>query len=424
MFNTDRFIGQQFGKYQIQSLLGTGGMGAVFRARHVDLDKTVAVKVLPPNGLLDDESVQRFRREAQTAAKLEHPNVVSITDFGREGDVFYLVMRYIKGESLADRLQRQRKLKVEHAVTIMVEVAKGLERAHEAGLVHRDIKPANILLSMRGEVLIADFGLAKQAGENQRGLTATGMILGTPDYMAPEQCEGLSSMDGRADIYSLGLVFYTMITGEVPSEGSTPLQIIMNRVKKDVTPPKELEPSLSQAVNDLIMRCLERDPEARMASSSKLLEALEALPEYGGSKATRKLPKPPAIIENKSPINIVAAPNDPTVVVGVEEPVQGGPTKPLKARPLSRSVGVEVKVKSRASNRDQDDEPAPASLKARPVSMSPHSPAPRDPNNHPPRRPGPPQRPPRTVLEKLLMFFGLVFLTCCFLTMLAAAVGK
>ncbi|MDF1667722.1 MAG: serine/threonine-protein kinase, partial [Planctomycetota bacterium] len=174
MKNTDELIGQSLGGYKVISKLGAGGMGAVYIAMDVELEKQVAIKVLPPHAIHDEEAVERFRREARVAASLEHPNIVTIYRFGSEQGLWYLVMRYVKGESLADRLMATPQLPLKEALTIIYEVASGLKCAHDKKLVHRDIKPANILLSKKGEVLVADFGLAKQTGMGSGGLTATG----------------------------------------------------------------------------------------------------------------------------------------------------------------------------------------------------------------------------------------------------------
>jgi serine/threonine protein kinase len=323
---TDRLIGQILGGYKILSKIGAGGMGAVYQAQDIELEKMVAVKVLPPHAINDEDAVERFRREAKVAAKLDHPNIVPIFRFGEEQGFWYLVMRWVKGESLADRLMREPRLPFPQAVTIAHGVAKGLECAHREGLVHRDIKPANILLSDRDEVLIADFGLAKQSGGDGQGLTATGMIMGTPDYMAPEQCEGFPDIDGQADLYSLGLVFYTMLTGNVPSEGKTPLQVIMNRVRKAVPPPRIQNPAIPFEINDLIMGLLENDRSKRLGNASDLIDRIENLTLFKNSGSVR--------LHRRT----VLTAEDPTVVMGSGE--ERKPSILLKARLLSKPVDL------------------------------------------------------------------------------------
>jgi serine/threonine protein kinase len=209
----DPLLGARLGPVEVRERLGAGGMGAVYRARHVMLDKEVAVKVMLADAGLDPDAIQRFQREAQLAARLEHPNIVATTDFGAEGARLYIVMRLVRGEGLDRRIRREGRLALGEALRIARGVASGLSYAHSQGLVHRDIKPANILLSETGEVLISDFGLARGNREGEAGLTVSGAIMGTPAYMAPEQCEGRSDVDGRADFFALGLILYQMLSG-------------------------------------------------------------------------------------------------------------------------------------------------------------------------------------------------------------------
>lgn len=337
MKNTDELIGQSLGGYKVISKLGAGGMGAVYRAMDVELDKLVAIKVLPPHAIHDEDAIERFRREARVAAKLEHPNIVTIYRFGSEQSLCYLVMRYVEGESLADRLMTSPQLSLKDALTVIYEVASGLKCAHDEGLVHRDIKPANILLSKKGEVLVADFGLAKQTGNGAGGLTATGMIMGTPDYMAPEQCEGEPDIDGRADLYSLGLVFYTMLTGKVPSEGKTPLQIIMNRVQKAVPPPRLQNPDIPADVDRLIMDMLEGDRQKRIQKADEILARIEGFPQYEG-RGTGRLKR------------VILGANDPTIMV---PPPPVTPAVPVKARLVSRPIVISDPGSTKASVEEQ-----------------------------------------------------------------------
>jgi serine/threonine protein kinase/formylglycine-generating enzyme required for sulfatase activity len=277
----DRLVGQVLAGYEILSKLGAGGMGAVYKARNTRLDKLVAVKILPPHIQGRVEFVVRFRREARMAAQLDHPNIVRVYDYGEEGGVIFFVMEYVEGLSLAGYVKsKKNKVSVKEALHIVTEVAKGLERAHEDGLIHRDIKPDNIMISKRGRIMIADFGLVKQSSEVEGGLTAAGAILGTPYYMSPEQCEGVPDIDARADLYSLGLVLYTLLTGQRPVEGETPLQIIHNRMTKDIPPPTHFVPQLPAPINQLIMALLARQREQRIPNATTLLGYLQQLEPF------------------------------------------------------------------------------------------------------------------------------------------------
>lgn len=275
--NSDPLIGRVFGNCQVEQRLGAGGMGAVYLARHQHLDKTVCLKVMLPSKA-DPEGIERFQREARTAARLEHPNIVTMHDFGRSEDMFYLIMSHIEGKNLQEYLSEKKRLSIPETLWISLEIAKGLNAAHEIGLVHRDIKPANILISDKKEVQIVDFGLAKAVAHDHKdtGLTATGVILGTPAYMAPEQCSGEPDVDGRADLFALGLMMYSMISGKLPVAGKTPLQIVSNRLQKDIPALSSVHSEVTADVENLVMALLRRDRDRRLGPASKVVQRLEA----------------------------------------------------------------------------------------------------------------------------------------------------
>ncbi|MCP4509407.1 MAG: serine/threonine protein kinase, partial [Fuerstiella sp.] len=210
-------LAELFPALQIIELIGTGGMGAVYKARQEGLDRVVAIKIMPEEFVRDVEFALRFTREARTLAKLTHPNIVSVYEFGNVQDTYYFLMEYIEGSTLRD-VVKARQLTPEHALAIVPHLCDALQYAHDKGVVHRDIKPENILMSADGLVKIADFGLSRMLGNesHQELLTATHQVMGTPRYMAPEQMEGTHGVDHRADIYSLGVVIYEMLTGELP----------------------------------------------------------------------------------------------------------------------------------------------------------------------------------------------------------------
>src|SRR5256885_4083118 len=214
------------GKYRLERLLGKGGMGQVFLAHDLTLEREVAIKVLPPDVAQDDQVVRRFQQEAKTAAKLDHPNIIPIYRVESEGGLNYFVMKYIQGTSLEDLLEKKEPLPVADIQRILWEAACALGHAHQRGVVHRDVKPANIMFDHHGRVMLTDFGISK-ALQAATGFTATGMIIGTPHYMAPEQGKG-APVDGRADQDSLGVVGYRMITAELPFGGDSVHTIIYN----------------------------------------------------------------------------------------------------------------------------------------------------------------------------------------------------
>jgi formylglycine-generating enzyme required for sulfatase activity/serine/threonine protein kinase len=332
-------IGKTIGGYEILSELASGGMGTVFRARHTRLEKVVAIKVLSPKMQQVDEYVERFHREALLAAKLEHPNIVRIYDYGQHDNIFYFVMQFVEGQCLSDLL-RAGLLPLGESLRITREIAAGLERAHESGLVHRDIKPDNILISERREVLITDFGLVKESTSSvDAGLTAGGAILGTPYYMSPEQCEGLPDIDHRSDLYSLGLILYEMVVGAVPAVGETAMLIMHNRLLTDPPPPIASKPDLSPALNDLVMHLLAKDPNDRLDCATDLIAQIDAIQQNTLHESSRFMaiskaelaPNPPAPASEEIPtadstrqiavkdIVTVAAP--PDAVLG---PLPGG----------------------------------------------------------------------------------------------------
>ena len=221
-------VGKQLGDFQLQGLLGAGGMAEVYRGFDVKLKRQVAVKILPASMANDAGYVQRFKTEAQRVAALNHPHIVPVYAFGEEGPLLYHVMPILK-ESLRDRLDREVTLAPQDAVRLVVQIASALSVAHAAGLVHRDVKPENILLDDKGEAYLTDFGIARpvmpsRVGRAAQTLSATGLPVGTPEYMAPEQLRG-EPMDQRADIYALGAVLYELLTGHAPHEAETPYEV-------------------------------------------------------------------------------------------------------------------------------------------------------------------------------------------------------
>lgn len=268
----------RLGKYQLKALLGKGGMGTVYQATDVRLQRDVAVKVLPKRMSADGEAVRRFLREARGAARLNHPNVVAIHDVDQKQGYCFLVMELVTGGTAQDLL-RDGPLSEIEATRIIADACRGLAAAHDAGLVHRDIKPSNIMRSETGTVKIADFGLAKAADDAATAgakLTTSGTILGTPQYMSPEQCSG-EPLDARSDLYSLGVTYYALLTGRPPFVDSQPMQIMFAHCSKPVPDPRSLRPELSASCVAILLKALEKNPWERYASAAAMLHDLEAL---------------------------------------------------------------------------------------------------------------------------------------------------
>jgi len=260
------------GRYEIASLLGQGGMARVFQGTDRVLDRTVAIKVLSPQFADDDQFVARFRREAQAAAGLNHPNIVGVYDTGDQGDVHFIVMEYVEGRTLRDVIRGDGPLLPERAAEIGEAVARALSSAHQAGLVHRDIKPGNIMLTREGEVKVMDFGIARTSTGDT--LTQTAAILGTASYLSPEQAQGLS-VDTRSDIYSLGCVLYEMLTGRAPFIGDSPVAIAYMHVKEDPVPPSRLNQDVPPTLDSVVLKCMAKNPANRYESAEELRADLE-----------------------------------------------------------------------------------------------------------------------------------------------------
>lgn len=266
------------GKYKIVSKIGAGGMGVVYKAQQLGLDRSVAVKFLLREYANDDKVVRRFKVEALAASKLDHPNTIRIYDFGQteDGDLF-IAMEYLEGQSLDRAISREGPLSVRRVLHILRQAAASLGQAHSKGIVHRDLKPDNIFLITVDKdpdfVKVLDFGIAKlrEADKRQGTLTQAGMIFGTPKYMAPEQCRSMN-VDNRADIYALGVIAYEALTKVAPFDGETPLSILIKHVQESPRPFAEVRPDLEipEAVERLVMRCLEKAPENRYQSMDEL----------------------------------------------------------------------------------------------------------------------------------------------------------
>src|SRR5437879_1619176 len=266
--------------FTLEGEIGRGGMGVVYRARDERLKRGVAVKVLPPELAFREEIRIRFLREAETAARLSHPHIVPIHSVGEGPDgLVYFVMAYVDGESLAARLKRRERLPPEEARRIMMETADALGAGHALGIIHRDVKPDNILLEgSRGRTVLTDFGIAKAltSTTGPGTLTATGVAIGTPHYMSPEQAAGDREIDGRSDIYSLGVVGYQMLAGELPFSAPTVPGLLLKQITEPAPNLQDKSPTCPDDLAACVMRSLEKEPEARWPTADALRRALES----------------------------------------------------------------------------------------------------------------------------------------------------
>ena len=264
--------------YTIEGEIGRGGMGVVYRARDERLQRRVAIKVLPPELAFQQDIRQRFTREAQTAARLSHPHIVPIHTVGEGYGLVYFVMGYVDGESVAARIRRRGKLPVEEARRIMAEAADALGAAHAVSIIHRDIKPDNILLEgPRGRVMVTDFGIAKALSSTSGAtLTGAGVAIGTPAFMRPEQAAGEREIDGRSDLYSLGIVTFQMLTGELPFNAPTVAGILMKQITEPAPDVRRRRTDVPEDLALAVARCLEKDPENRWPTADALRRSLES----------------------------------------------------------------------------------------------------------------------------------------------------
>jgi eukaryotic-like serine/threonine-protein kinase len=260
-------------RYRLVRPLGSGGMADVYLAHDSILDRDVALKVMSTRYASDEEFVERFKREAQSAAALSHPNIVSIFDRGASEDgTYYIAMEYLSGGTLKDRIMSKGALPARTAAAVALQIAEALQVAHERGVIHRDIKPHNILITESGDVKVTDFGIARAASSST--MTRTGSILGTAHYISPEQAMG-EPVGPASDLYSLGVVLYEMLTGELPYDAETPLGIAMKHVNGHLQPPKAVNPWVPDGINAITCRLLAKDPEDRYPSDAELIEDLE-----------------------------------------------------------------------------------------------------------------------------------------------------
>lgn len=274
------------GRYQLLGLVGGGGMAQVYKARDNILGRTVAIKVLREQYAGDTQFVARFRREAQAAANLAHPNIVNVYDVGQEGDVYYIVMEYIAGDNLKVFIRRSAPFATDKALSIAIQILAGIEYAHRSGLIHRDIKPQNVLMTPEGGVKVTDFGIAKSVSD--LGLTEAGTALGTAHYFSPEQARGERVLP-QSDIYALGVTLYEMLTGHIPFESDNIMGLAFKHISEPPRPPRLLNPSIPARLEAIVLKALAKEPTERFSSAAEMEKALRSV-QAGGRDATMEVP--------------------------------------------------------------------------------------------------------------------------------------
>ncbi len=274
------------GRYQLIGPVGGGGMAQVYKARDNVLGRVVAVKLLHDQYSRDSQFVARFRREAQAAANLAHPNIVNVYDVGQDGDLHYIVMEYINGESLKEYITRSAPLPLGKAVSVAVQILAGLEYAHRSGLIHRDIKPQNVLISPDGTVKVTDFGIAKSVSD--LGLTEAGLALGTAHYFSPEQAKG-ERVVPQSDLYAVGVTLYEMLTGRLPFESENIMGLAFKHITEEPPSPRLLNSTIPPRLEAIIMKALAKEPQQRFGSAAEMERALKAI-QAAGRQATVEVP--------------------------------------------------------------------------------------------------------------------------------------
>ena len=339
---------QNIGRYHIEGELGKGAMGVVYKATDPNIGRTVALKTmrLDVHGIEAEEMLQRFRNEARAAGVLNHPNIVTIYDAGESDGLFYMAMEVIEGQTLQALLAKNRVLPVEQVLNVTRQVGEGLDFAHSKGVIHRDIKPANIMMTTSGLVKIMDFGIAKAGG----GLTSTGQVLGTPNYMSPEQVKG-KPLDGRTDLFSLGVVLYEMVTGEKPFGAQNVTTIIYKIVHEEPLAPKEIDSSIHPGLSAIVIRALSKDVNARYQSGADLAKDLDNYQAFGSAA-----PQPAKTVVADDPAQRARAAAATTVQSPTAPPpapaAKPAPPKPVAPKPASMAPAaipapekIEIKVK-------------------------------------------------------------------------------
>src|SRR5438105_5027445 len=259
-------IGQVVGNYKIEQKLGEGGMGAVFRGVDMMLEREVAIKFLRPELSSQPQVVERFRSEAVTLAKLNHPNIATLYTLLRQGDSFFMVLEFVRGSTLDTVIQQRGAIPSEHAIPLFCQMLDGIQHAHDFGIIHRDINPANMMLTEKGTLKVLDFGIARILGTAR--MTRQGNIIGTIEYMSPEQVRGFET-DARSDIYSLGMLLYEMLTGRCPFDMQNEFELMKAQIEQFPLPPRQLNPAIPEVVEQAIWRSIQKDPAQRFQSASE-----------------------------------------------------------------------------------------------------------------------------------------------------------
>jgi len=346
--------GQTLGKYKVLAPLGAGGMARVYRAYHPQLDRYVAIKVLRSDLMLESEFLIRFQREAQSVAALRHPHIVQVFDFDVQGELYYMVLELLEGDTLKARLKdyglQNQVMPLGEAARILLDALAGLEYAHNQGVIHRDLKPANLMLTSQGQAVLTDFGIAQIVGGPKQ--TVTGTLMGTLNYMAPEQ--GLQGQwDRCSDLYSMGIMFYEMLTGRVPFDADTPLAILLKHVNEQLPLPRTLNPNIPDSFEHILLKGLSKKPSDRYQSAREMSDAIQAavteegitLPDVLPTRSSVAPTRPVAVFSGaaRAALKPTAFAEDDTDT-GLEARLSVKPTQPV-IKPLTPDASIDTPVR-------------------------------------------------------------------------------
>ena len=341
-------------RYQVLKILGQGGMGAVYQARDQELDRIIALKVIRPELAANPNILARFKQELILSRNVTHKNVVRIFDLGEAGGTKFITMEYVEGEDLRILLRSKGKLSAQEAVNVIEQICRALDAAHSEGVIHRDLKPQNVMQDPQGRVVVMDFGLARSL--ESEGMTQSGALVGTLEYMSPEQALG-ASLDPRSDLFAAGLIFFELLTGKAPYKADTAIASLMKRTHERAVPASDVDPSVPVSLSAIVSRCLERDPKDRYQSAADLLKELEAWSSDPDRAVSSHVGIAPSALTTPVPASQVSGPR--SVQISLNLPSQRGwmwaavalgvvvlffaipVTRHLVFRPAAESVGTE-----------------------------------------------------------------------------------
>lgn len=341
--------GKNFGVYEIVAPLGEGGMAAVYKAFQPSMERFVAVKVLPRKFAESPEFISRFQREAILLAQLQHPHILPVFDYGQVDGYSYIVMPFLQNGTLAELCAARRRTMPE-IQQIMTQLGSALGYAHVRGMIHRDVKPSNVLIDEQGNCLLTDFGLARMVEMSSANLTSAGAIMGTPAYMSPEQGKG-AAVDGRSDLYSLGIIFYEMLTGQVPYRDDYPMGVIIKHIRDPLPPARDLVPTLSDAIERVVIKSLAKDPNDRYQTANDFIQAVQNAVSVNNTPSGKTVSSALDSVYDRLIVKKKARQTDSGTSSKISDPAFSGGEKTVISQPPSTPTDDKVDPATPASDK-------------------------------------------------------------------------